>query len=394
MAYGIFFTNEFWPTVGGIGEHSHQMAKHLTELGENITLLHYVPQGYQGDEEFDRNCGYPVVRFSTKIGTGQWYKDPWARTAIATTLVKAGRRCGAEYLIFNGWRNSTLFVASLSAAQRILGIPAFLFIHSRRGLPEAGSRMRDLAFGAFLRSAKGVIPVSHSTVALLERFKLKLARVHVICNGVDLREVDSHKSMGDPHKLAFLDKVMPSGSSIILCVARLSRIKRIDRLVRVMPRIQAAVPGARLVIAGVGDEEDQLRMQIADSTARDSITLLGLASGDLKLEIYARCAVLALSSESQGLPLVLLEAAAFGKPVVATAVGGVSEAVVDGETGLLVEPGNDEALACAIIRLLNNPEEARHMGKNGRSRVESKFTWTRSAVQLRAIIHQTIGNRN
>ena len=210
------------PQLALLGSTLTRWPSTLRKSGENITRLHYVPQGYQGDEEFNRtHSGYPVVRFSTKIGTGQWYKDPWARTAIATTLVKAGRRCGAEYLISNGRRGSSLVVASLSAALRILGIPAFLFIHSRRGLPEAGSRMRDLAVDAFARSAKGVIPVSHSTVTFLERFKLKLARVHVICNGVDLREVDSHKSMDDPHKLAFLDKVMPSGSPSILSVARL-----------------------------------------------------------------------------------------------------------------------------------------------------------------------------
>ena len=79
LANGILFTRFARPSVGGVEEHSHQIAKHLTELGENITLLHHVSEGFEGDEEFDKNCGYRVVRFSTKIGTGQWYRDPWGR---------------------------------------------------------------------------------------------------------------------------------------------------------------------------------------------------------------------------------------------------------------------------------------------------------------------------
>ena len=101
MANGIFFTQQFWPSVNGVAEHSHQIAKHLTELGENITLLHHVRQGFLGDEEFDESCGYRVVRFSTKISTGGWYKDPWARRLLFTTLLKEARRIAADYVVYN-----------------------------------------------------------------------------------------------------------------------------------------------------------------------------------------------------------------------------------------------------------------------------------------------------
>ena len=87
---------------------------------------------------------------------------------------------------------------------------------------------------------------------------------------------------------------------------------------------------------------------------------------------------------------MFLEANAFGKPVVATAVGGVPEAVARGESGLLVEPGDDKGLADAIVSLLNNPEGARRMGEYGRCRAELEFNWSDSAEQLLAIVHEAI----
>ena len=84
--------------------------------------------------------------------------------------------------------------------------------------------------------------------------------------------------------------------------------------------------------------------------------------------------VVALPSWTEGLPLVLLEAMARGRPVVATPVGGTPELVTDGETGLLVPPRDPEALAEALRRVLDDPELARRLGEAGRARVAERFT--------------------
>ena len=393
MAKGIFFTKLFWPSVGGIEEHSHQMAKHLTELGEDITLLHYVPQGYQGDDEFDRNCGYPVVRFSTKVGTGRWYRDPWARRLIFTTLLNQARRIGAGYAVYNGWGGNPLFDASLAAVPRVLGIPAFLYVHDAPDLLkllETGSRLQTLVTNSLLGSVAGVLTVSRWNVPLLDKAGLKPERIHVIHNGFDIREADAYLNKRIPQAPGRLDAAFPEGSPVVLSVARLARHKRIDRLINVMPRVLASVPGARLVIAGTGREEEHLRMMAATSAARDSITVLGMVSPEEKFECYARCDVFALATDYEGFGLIFLEANAFGKPVVATTVAGVPEAVEHGVSGLLVEPGDNEGLSSALVRLLNDGEKARSMGENGRARVERDFTWRRSAEKLRDIVHGAI----
>ena len=391
MTNGIFFTKKFGPRIGGTREHSHQMARHLAELGENITLLHCVPDGYEGDKEFDESCGYPVVRFSTKIGTGGWYKDPLARRLLFTTLLREARRAEADYIIYNGWGGNPLFDASIAAVPRILGIPGFLFVHDAPVLEralESSSRLQRSMFNWLLGSVAGVLTVSRWNLPRLERVGLNPERIHVIHNGFDVREADSFLGRRDPGSPNQLDAAFPKGTPVIFSVSQLKRYKRIDRLVEVMPRVLASVPDVRLVIAGTGEEEDHLRKMVDDSPARESITMLGLVSHEDKFEGYARCSVFALATDYEGFGLPFLEASAFRKPVVGTTVGGVPEAVEHGVSGLLVEPGDDKALSDAIIRLLSDAEEARRLGESGRHRVETEFTWKHSAAKLRAIVHK------
>ncbi len=369
------------------------MAKHLTELGENITLLHYVPDGYQGDDEFDRTCGYPVVRFSTKIGTGRWYRDPWARRVLFTTLLIQARRHNADYVIYNGWGGNPLFDACLAAVPRILRIPSFLYIHDAADqlrIMETQSRLQVFMSRALFKSAAGVLTVCRWNLPHLDRLRIELERVHVIHNGFDLREADAYLRSRDPRGFSRLSVAFPEGSQVILSVARLVPHKRIDRLIEVMPRVVDAVPGARLAIAGTGDYEERLRKMAGDSPARDSITLLGMISPEEKFECYARCDIFALATDYEGFGLIFLEANSFGKPVVATSVGGVPEAVQHGVSGLLVEPDNSQVLADAIIRLLTDSEEAGRLGECGRRRVEAEFTWKHSAEKLIAIVQRAI----
>ena len=270
----------------------------------------------------------------------------------------------------------------------------FCFIHSSQGFPEPRSKLYDLTTRALLRSASGVITVSHWATPFLDRFKIGPDQLHVIHNGFDTREADDYLSRRNPDRFSHLDAKLPRDGPNILCVARLHPDKRIDRLIRVMPRVLEVVPGARLAIAGVGIEGDYLRNLIADSPAKDSISLLGLVTGDEKFECYARSSVFTLTSDYESFGLVLLEAGAFAKPVVATSIGGASEAIEQGKSGWLVEPGDSEALASSIVRLLTSPCEAQRMGENGRCRAEGEFTWTRSAEKLLRIANQALKGKS
>jgi glycosyltransferase involved in cell wall biosynthesis len=142
----------------------------------------------------------------------------------------------------------------------------------------------------------------------------------------------------------------------VLYAGRLSPEKGIEELV-------AAANGLSLVVAGDGP----LRAQVPGA--------LGFVPHDELQRLYSRAAVVVCPSRREGFGVTCLEAMAHGRPVVASAVGGLTDLVVDGETGLLVPPRDPVALRAALTRLLRDASLRRRMGAAGRLRAQERFSW-------------------
>ena len=184
-------------------------------------------------------------------------------------------------------------------------------------------------------------------------------RTVVIHNGVSLDVPRRPPRDGDPVTL--------------LSVGRMRAPKDFVTLVRAMAALE---PGsACLRIAGDGPDRAAVASEVARLGLGDSVELLGTRS-DVP-ELLAGADVFVLSSDSEGLPMSVLEAMAAGVPVVASAVGGVPEAVSEGETGTLVPPRDSAALAQALIRLVADPALRARLGEVGRRRVEREFSLAR-----------------
>ncbi|HEX5123426.1 MAG TPA: glycosyltransferase [Rhodanobacteraceae bacterium] len=172
----------------------------------------------------------------------------------------------------------------------------------------------------------------------------------------------------------------PDGDGVRwLAVGRLSHYKGFDVLLRAL----ANVPAARLVIVGEGECANALRATATEAGVADRVRFAGAVDDATLLAAYAGADAFALPSLNRGeaFGLVLLEAMRAGLPVVASAIpgSGISEVVADGETGLLVPPGDATALASALARLGDAGVRA-HMGARGRERFEARFTLERSAA--------------
>ncbi len=176
-----------------------------------------------------------------------------------------------------------------------------------------------------------------------------------------------------------------SGGHVVLSVARLDRLhayKGVDAMLRAWPHVLDAIPDAELHVVGAGDDQGRLE-GIARSLRLDGRVRFRGVLDDRALDgAYGAADVFALpgrarlepSPEGEGFGLVFLEAAAAGLPVVAGNAGGASEAVEDGVTGLLVDPESPNAIAAAVVRLLDDPTLARRMGQAGRERVARHFS--------------------
>jgi glycosyltransferase involved in cell wall biosynthesis len=165
---------------------------------------------------------------------------------------------------------------------------------------------------------------------------------------------------------------IPAGSHVIGNVAALTEHKDHATLLAAMPAVLEAVPEARLVIVGGGELRARLEAEALRRGLGGRCVFTGFrADVDRLIPAFS---LLCLTSRTEGLGSSLLDAMCFGRAVVATRTGGIPEAVVQGETGLLVPVGDPPALAAALVRLLLSPGEREAMGRAGRRRFERLFT--------------------
>ncbi|MFD8671867.1 glycosyltransferase family 4 protein [Streptomyces seoulensis] len=158
---------------------------------------------------------------------------------------------------------------------------------------------------------------------------------------------------------------------------RSSAWKGVDVLVRAFVRLAADVPEARLRLVGDGDALPGLRALAAELGVAERLETPGALSGDALTDAVRTAAVLALPSltEAESFGMALVEGMACATPVVGSAVGGIPHVVADGATGLLVPPGDPEALAVACTKLLTDGELADRLGAAGRRTAEERYAW-------------------
>jgi 2-deoxystreptamine N-acetyl-D-glucosaminyltransferase/2-deoxystreptamine glucosyltransferase len=203
---------------------------------------------------------------------------------------------------------------------------------------ELARRARPLA-RAILRGARGTICAS--TALAEDARRLGAREVAVVPSGVEIP--DAVPDPAEPPEILFAGRLSPE--------------KGILELVE-------ATRGLRLVVAG-------------DGPLRDRVPgALGMLPHDQLLPLYERAAIVACPSHREGFGVVCAEAMAYGRPVVASGVGGLRDLVVDGETGLVVPPGDVTALRAALLRLLGDAELRRRLGAAGRERARDRLAWT------------------
>jgi glycosyltransferase involved in cell wall biosynthesis len=188
-------------------------------------------------------------------------------------------------------------------------------------------------------------------------------KIQVIHNGISMAPFQRPIASG--FRLALSGT---SGRPIVFTAARLDKQKGLGHLLEAA----ALVPEALFVLAGEGPERRALETQSQQMGLGDRVVLLGQRE-DIP-DLLAASDLFALPSLNESLGVSILEAMAASRPVVATAIGGIGEAVADGETGLLVPPGDPVALAGAIRRLLSDPSLALRMGAAGKVRVQRDFS--------------------
>jgi glycosyltransferase involved in cell wall biosynthesis len=164
------------------------------------------------------------------------------------------------------------------------------------------------------------------------------------------------------------------------------RVKDHPMLLRAAQRVKSKVPEAMFVIAGEGELRPETEKLASELGLNETCLFIGRCAS--VPELLAASDICVLSSQAEGFSNSILEYMAAGRAVVATNVGGASEAIIEGETGHLVNAGDDRAMAERLISLLRDPEKSRTMGLNGRRRIEQRFSTENRLKTTIALYHR------
>jgi glycosyltransferase involved in cell wall biosynthesis len=299
-----------------------------------------------------------------------WASRPWhvawqarAFGSEALALARRVRQGGISLLHTNTLKGHVLG----TLVGRLTGVPVVWHMHD---LPSArGDTRRLLAWAAALWRPRAIVSVSHAAAADLPVGLRGLA--HVVHNGLSIAAFDAAAAQ------PVGPVTWPAGSGPLLgAVSWLIPWKGFDVLLRAMPAVLAACPEARLAIVGDAifqwrDERQRLEALTEALGLSDRVAFLGARDDVAALLPHFDAFVHPARAEPFG--RVLLEAMAARRAVVACAAGGVPEVVADGTTGLLVPPGDEQALAAAIVAVLRDSALAAALGQAGRHRVARAF---------------------
>lgn len=277
----------------------------------------------------------------------------------------------------------------LSAA-RSLGVPVIAV--SRGWTAECWKvRLYERLDRIALRHMDRVVCVSHGQAAKVRRAGVDLAKISVIHNSIRTNRFERPRDDAWRHRL---DERFNSAQPtfIVGAAGRLSPEKGFEvlvdavRLAREQDELNFGV-----VLFGDGPLKADLQKRIDNAGIGSHFVLAGFT--DELDRFMPHFDLFVQSSHTEGLPNVLLEAAAAGVPVVATDVGGTREVVVDGETGLVVPPADAPALAQAVTSLLQNPKLRQAMGERAKTHVRDQFTFAAQAAAYRHLFEQATKSR-
>jgi glycosyltransferase involved in cell wall biosynthesis len=261
----------------------------------------------------------------------------------------------------------------------VAGIPTRVGSHRGKieGFPPILERLHAMMINSPITTRLVVVAQRVSEDALGEGVHPE--RIIEIANGVALPNVD-------PAAVTRVRKELKVGGKdiLLLSVGRLRYQKAHDILLRALPSVLEKFPDVVLLIAGEGVLRQELEAEAMQLRISERVKLLGVRS-DTSVLMSASDLFL-FPSRFEGMPNALLEAMGYGLPVIATGVQGVDEIIRDGENGILIPLDDPKAVSNAILRLLDNPEERRRLGKAARETIEKEYTLDKMCAQYENLL--------
>jgi phosphatidylinositol alpha-1,6-mannosyltransferase len=367
----LVVTNDFPPRVGGVNGYVAELMRRFPR-GDVTVFAADWPEA----SAFDARYPQRVVRWPAR--------GMYPTATVRDRVEELVREHGADIVLFGAAAPLALMGRSI---QRRTGVPYATFTHGvevwagqvpvTRGLLGSVSRGAVLTMGVSewaveqLRQVVGTEPWIELLPPGIDR-----TRFHP---GVPDAEARERHGLGD--------------HPVISCVARLTLRKGQDKVIRAMPWILREVPDARFLVVGSGPDRERLEGLAHRKKVADRVVFVGEVPYEVLPQYFRAgdvfampCRTRKLGLEVEAFGLAFIEASAVGRPCVAGDSGGAPEAVVHGETGLVVDGNEVDEVAEAVLELLGAPDKAAKLGARGADRVHRDFTWEALSARLRGLL--------
>lgn len=366
------------PHVGGMEYYVERLSEELAARGHDVTVFTSSNNGKQ--ETYTKNkVKIKTLKIMTKI-----YNNPISPTLFTQLLTE-------EKPDIINTHQYPIFYSDLAAfASLTRRIPLMVHIHV---ISDAKSSVSGLTSDIYY-STLGLRTLTLADVVVVPSnvYRTKLSKMYVNPNklqvvyyGIDIKKFNNNSSSD-----SFKAKYCLKNSIVILSVGRLNYQKGLRFLIKAMSILKKSTPNIKLVIVGEGEELPILKRLVHSLGIAESVVFTGALNQTEIKSAYSSCDIFVLPSLFESFGISLIEAQASGKPVIGTKAGGAPEALLNGETGYLVEPGNSFALAEKIAHILSNHSKAIQMGIKGKKFVEQRFSIKNSVTKIEEIYEKII----
>jgi glycogen(starch) synthase len=377
---------EYPPVViGGLGRHVYHLSTALAAAGHDVVVLSRRPTGTDPSthpSSDETSEGVRVVAAAQDPHEFGFGTDMMAWTlAMGHAMVRAGlglknRRSGRPWRPDVVHAHDWLVAHPAIAIAEFHDVPMISTIHATEAGRHSGwisgsiSRQVHAIESWLVRESDSLIACSASmSDEINDLFGPGLSETTVIRNGIEAA------------RWPFARRKARRGPPELLYVGRLEYEKGVHEAIAALPRVRRVYPGATLTVAGEGTQQDWLVEQARKYKVFKATRFVGRLDHDDLLAALHRADVAVLPSHYEPFGLAALEAAAAGTPLVTSNIGGLGEAVIDGQTGMSCPPRDVAGLASAVITVLDDPAAAQRRAKAARERLTSDFDWQTVADQ-------------
>lgn len=379
---------EFPPQViGGLGRHVYELSVRLADYGVEA---HILTPPVDNCANYEESQGARVYRVGSPLTSFTKFKS-WI-FSFNSDFIREGIRLdyqvgGFDLIHAHDW----LAGYAGRSLSRVLSLPLVSTIHATEYGRNLGlhnpmqKEIHDIERNLVLESERIVCCSNFMRHEIESLFQVNPARIAVIPNGASMNQYQVNDS-----SLYNGFEGIDDGDQVIFYIGRLVPEKGVANLIRAFLRVSREIPAAKLVIAGKGPQGPELHELAGELGLSERVWFAGYVSDELRDQIYHRAEVAVFPSLYEPFGIVALEAMASGTPVVVSDVGGLTEIVVDGETGLKVPPLDEEGLASALIKILSDKRLSNRLRFQALQMIKNRYNWDKITSLTSQVYHTLV----